>query len=256
MNKLSGGFTIIEVMLFLAVSGVLAAGILATVGGTIGAQRYRDAVDSFADFVQGQYDKTVNVQNDTENHNECGLNADKDRIVVSDSSTVLAGTSRVCMIVGRFISSVDGVNFTARPLYIATENEDQMNKALLSQGDYDFLQRAADRSALSATKSALLTTSNTGHSVDNYALGWDTRIDESKTDRIISIAIVRSPVSGVIHTYSSNKTSVSDTITAGGLNQARLCVDPSGWLTGARLGVRIDRDAALESSVQVVGEGC
>ena len=47
MNKLSGGFTIIEVMLFLAVSGVLAAGILATVGGTIGAQRYRDAVDSF-----------------------------------------------------------------------------------------------------------------------------------------------------------------------------------------------------------------
>ena len=198
----------------------------------------------------------MNVQNDTENHNECGLNADKDRIVVSDSSTVLAGTSRVCMIVGRFISSVDGANFTARPLYIATENEDQMNKALLSQGDYDFLQRAADRSALSATKPALLTTSNTGHSVDNYALGWDTRIDESKTDRIISIAIVRSPVSGVIHTYFSNKTSVSDTITAGGLNQARLCVDPSGWLTGARLGVRIDRDAALESSVQVVGEGC
>ena len=109
MNKLSGGFTIIEVMLFLAVSGVLAAGILATVGGTIGAQRYRDAVDSFADFIQGQYDKAVNVQNDIENHNECGLNADKDRIVVSDSSTAPAGTSRVCMIVGRFISSVDAL---------------------------------------------------------------------------------------------------------------------------------------------------
>ena len=80
--------------------------------------------------------------------------------------------------------------------------------------------------------------------------------DRSRTDRTISIAIVRSPVSGVIHTYFSNRTSANDTITADGLRQAKLCVDPSGWLTGARLGVRIDRDAALESSVQVVGEGC
>ena len=256
MNKLSGGFTIIEVMLFLAVSGALAAGILVTVGGTIGAQRYRDAVDSFADFIQRQYDRTINVQNDIDDHNTCGLNSDKNRIIIDNTNKALAGTSRTCMIVGRFITSTDGTTFTARPLYIATENEDQMNKILRAQGDYEFLQKAADKSAIAATKPALLTTPNTSGAVDNYTLGWDTRIDESKTNKIISIAIVRSPVSGAIHTYFSNRTSVSDTITEAGLSQARLCVDPNGWVVGGRLGVRIDRDAALESSVQVVGEGC
>lgn len=129
-----------------------------------------------------------------------------------------------------------------------------MNKALLSQGDYDFA-KAADRSALSATKSALLTTSNT-----RPLLIIMRSAGILELMRVELIEQSRSPSYGrqsaVLSTHCfSNKTSVSDTLTAGGLNQARLCVDPSGWLTGARLGVRIDRDAAL-SSVQVVGEGC
>ena len=102
----------------MAVSGALAAGILVTVGGTIGAQRYRDAVDSFADFIQRQYDRTINVQNDIDDHNTCGLNSDKNRIIIDNTNKALAGTSRTCMIVGRFITSTDGTTFTARPLYI------------------------------------------------------------------------------------------------------------------------------------------
>jgi len=71
MKRASRGFTIIEVMLFLAVTGVLAAGILASVGSTLGLQRYRDAVDGFSSYIQGQYGQTISVRNDIDNHREC-----------------------------------------------------------------------------------------------------------------------------------------------------------------------------------------
>ena len=256
MSKPSGGYTIIEVMLFLAVTGVLAAGVLASVGGTIGAQRYRDAADSFSNFIQGQYDKAVNVQNETERHAACTLNTDKSRIVIDDARLDQAGTSRVCMIVGRFVSTVDGVHFTARPLYLALEDEDHMAKVLSSSGDYEFLQVAANGDALSAVKPAVISTGNNESFIDEYQLGWDTRIDESKTNKINSLAIIRSPVSGAIHTYYSNNESVANTVTSAGLRAANMCIDPSGWLVGDRLGVVVERDAALESSVRVTTEGC
>ena len=47
------GFTIIEMMLFLAVSGAMAAGIMVGVGATVNAQRYRDATHSLVSFFQG-----------------------------------------------------------------------------------------------------------------------------------------------------------------------------------------------------------
>ena len=48
----SRGFTIIEVMLFLAITGLLAVGVLATVGNSINVQRYRDAVVTLQTEVQ------------------------------------------------------------------------------------------------------------------------------------------------------------------------------------------------------------
>ena len=48
------GFTIIEVMLFLALSGVLLAGILGGLGGNIARQRYNDAVQDIANIMRDQ----------------------------------------------------------------------------------------------------------------------------------------------------------------------------------------------------------
>lgn len=49
------GFTIIEVMLFLAVSGFLLVGIIASTGNSLANQRYKDAVQDFADTLRQQY---------------------------------------------------------------------------------------------------------------------------------------------------------------------------------------------------------
>lgn len=56
------GFTIIEVMLFLALSGVLLAGILGGLGGNIARQRYNDAVQDIANMMRDQYSFVSDTQ--------------------------------------------------------------------------------------------------------------------------------------------------------------------------------------------------
>jgi prepilin-type N-terminal cleavage/methylation domain-containing protein len=56
------GFTIIEVMIFLAISGLLLVGVLIGTGTTIARQRYNDAVQSFAEFLRQQYSFVINPQ--------------------------------------------------------------------------------------------------------------------------------------------------------------------------------------------------
>ena len=60
-EKLSG-FTIIEVMLFLALSGFLLAGILAGTGSSIANQRYKDAVQDAVDALRDAYSFVSDTQ--------------------------------------------------------------------------------------------------------------------------------------------------------------------------------------------------
>ena len=59
------GFTLIELMLFLAIAGVLAVGIMAASGPAIARQRYNSGVQTFEDFLQGLYASVTSVQNAT-----------------------------------------------------------------------------------------------------------------------------------------------------------------------------------------------
>ena len=56
------GFTIIEVMLFLALSGVLLVGILGGLGGNLARQRYNDAVQDIASIMRDQYSFVSDTQ--------------------------------------------------------------------------------------------------------------------------------------------------------------------------------------------------
>ncbi|MDR0887544.1 MAG: hypothetical protein LBM97_02565 [Candidatus Nomurabacteria bacterium] len=57
------GFTIVEVVLVLAISGALFVGLLAVQGNNLARKRYADAVNNFRDFMSSQYDFSVNIQN-------------------------------------------------------------------------------------------------------------------------------------------------------------------------------------------------
>ena len=248
MKRVQRGFTIIEVMLFLAVSGVLAASVLATVGSTIGMQRYRDATHSFMSYLQGQYNQAINVRNDMDVHNACTGAG------FSSSEMVQAGTSADCVIIGRLITSADGQRFQSAPIYMSGVN----NEFLQSSVGDDVVFTASG-----ARQIFIRTDGGESGTAENYTLDWgvQTAVPASGANAW-SIAIVRSPVSGVIHTYTSR----ANTQSLGQLHslvqdanrqsETAICLDPSGWLVGQALGVVIAADAPGASSVTTRTEGC
>ena len=62
MKTLKKGFTLIEVLLFLAVTGLLFLGVTLGVQNSIYQQRYNDMVQGFANFLRNIYDEVLNVQ--------------------------------------------------------------------------------------------------------------------------------------------------------------------------------------------------
>ncbi len=73
MGAFRRGFTIIEVMLFLALSGILLVGILGGLGGNIARQRYNDAVQDVVSIMKDQYsfvsDTEVAARSSADNSN-------------------------------------------------------------------------------------------------------------------------------------------------------------------------------------------
>jgi len=62
-QKVIRGFTIIEVSLFIAISGLLFAGLAIGTSTNVARQRYNDAVNDFVDFLQDVYGQVENVEN-------------------------------------------------------------------------------------------------------------------------------------------------------------------------------------------------
>lgn len=73
INKIALGFTIIETMLFLAIAGLIFAGLVAGTNGAIRRQRYKDSVQGFVDDLRDLYSLTENTQvMDYHGPAECG----------------------------------------------------------------------------------------------------------------------------------------------------------------------------------------
>src|SRR5690606_34898808 len=96
------GFTIIEVMLFLAITGALAVSILVGSGAAIGQQRYNDSVNSFKGLIQDQYSQITNVINGEAKNPACSFS--EGALTISDDKNAeeFRGTSE-CLVLGRFL---------------------------------------------------------------------------------------------------------------------------------------------------------
>ena len=255
-DRASAGFTIIETILFLAVTGALIAGMMFATSMTLGTQRYRDATESFKTLLQQQYASMSSVQNSRNNDITCTTQA------ATAEGDVLRGQSD-CVLVGRYMI-IDGGDVSIYPVlaYEVTSST--------ATDTSDDIQAFRDNYRLNLAQ----------ENITESELEWDARIawatagdpddvDSPTTPRAIGLLFLRSPTSGQVYTFSSNSipndSQINDTasapafltdmIEAGqtvpGQKGRTICLDSGGITPIPNTSIYIAPFAAASSGVEV-----
>ena len=235
-RHISGGFTIIEVMLFLAITGLMLAGVFVAISGSINRQRYHDATTSFTDFLQGQYNTVDNVRSNRSDAAACDASG------VRDSGNQPRGTS-ACSVIGRYISTLNGSNITSRPIY-ATADVTAIDMATSETELIDALElrTAPDSMAIDDSES--------------YTLAWNTHVytDGNQAARDFRIVLVKLPTNGLIRTYftTSPGSDVESVIAATAAETINLCVASDGLVSTPATGAKLLRTGSGVNGVQPI----
>ena len=240
MSNREHGFTIIETVLFLAVTGLVLSVILVGIGNSLRAERYRDSLNQTLDFFQGQYSKAANIANDRPEDASCSSSTG-----IVESGGIGRGTSD-CLILGRSVRSEDGQKITVRQVV-----------ARADVGRRAGMQQKSDSEVFAES---LL---EEGDVLQEYSIEWGGRLMASRSanNAKFSLLIVRSPVYGVIHTYVDPRSSTTPVLSLlsreAPSEGTKFCVDPSGFFNlGIQpAGVVIDQNAMNASGVRQVAAG-
>lgn len=242
MKSKTSGFTIIEVLLFFAVSAALLMGIIFNATSQIHQQRYEDAVQNFAEFLRTTYSEVSNPRGKDSGDNGGRSNYAMYGKLVTFGETGADKRINVYDVVG----DTEGEELEGTPL--------QMLKTLHAE----------------VIKKSNNTTGLIGKSSDYYP-NWDAKIETTSRnhDRYVgAILIVRAPISGTIYTYtlngstvevqsaiSSNATGVlNQALTSFGTDEANFCVAAEGFsvYNGRRYNVRLTETSHDASGVEIV----
>ncbi len=230
MQKNSAGFTIIEVMLFLAVSGALAVGVLATATAGINNQRYTDAVNSFKALVQDEFINTTRV-----------VNTRQDSVVCGDAESRPVGATE-CVIMGRLLSVDSEGNITQSNLIGTPPNDDPV----LGSSDIEDIKKYSPH------------IDSTQQTTDT--MKWGTTIQRRAAKQPVSVVVFRAPVSGNILAFVKTGVITSDReLNEGFINSTSefkndtpkyICIDPSGWTIAQTQVIVIPAYAASPSVIE------
>ena len=236
------GYTVIEVTLFLGITGLLFLIVLIGTGSTIRTVRFSDSNRSLVAFVQRQYDDIINGLNTRPGQEACTGGT------VTTGSNQTPGTSD-CLLLGRLlVFAVDSPTITIYNL-IGSE-----------PANVDYTQ--SDQQLVQAFNPSIVT--NTG--VSSYDIPWGATISGTKrlsdNKGVTALALIRSPKSSRVLSYTYKASSsistqlvdingavvVSDAADAG--KTANFCVkNADGIGLPAKL---VITDAPTQSAVQVV----
>lgn len=233
------GFTIIETMLFLGITGLLVMGLLVGAGTSINIQRYHDSVTSLQSTLQQQYSEVANVSNESTGGLECYGNSQTDPVGQSD-----------CVIVGRYISSANGSKLSIRSVvgYIP-------NTTLFSsiQNDIDAIN------AINIQVSPV--------NGQTYDIEWGSSLvrSDGNSPLAFSMLIIRSPVSGVVRTFINPDAAVADNkistlVSDDALTKPlKACVNSNGLFASGKSAIFVSPSSTSASGVEMQGEavsGC
>lgn len=241
---LTAGFTIIETLLVLAVTGALVSGILLTVGASLNTQRYRDSADNTKALLQAQYDELASVQNDRENNWSCNAAARLD-----DETSQIRGQSD-CVLLGKLISmnggavTVSTIVGVARTLPAASNDIDSLrNNYTLGVSELGVTQRTLEWGT---------------------EIAWPTRVADvprpgATTPRQLSLLFVKSPDSGQLYTFSADTVWAAPTaenlrsmiVSTETVPNKIICIDPQGLAPPEKMAVTIPGIASTPSAVEL-----
>lgn len=251
MRSRKRGFTLIEVSLFLAITGALFVAVTIGVQNSIFQQRFNDSVQNFEEFLRTAYAETMNVQN---------------------TGNGRSGEA----IYGRLITFGEKHGLSGERITDESVNNIYMYDVIGKIGDIGTGNVLSTLNNLSAT----VTIEKDGEVkpagiIENYVPRWGAVIE--KTDEykpfVGAILIVRHPNSGVAYTYVKNGetievneminnanglgTSVSIDWEAYGfkIEQVDFCVNPvGGEQRSNRQDVRIITGAKNGTGIELVPE--
>lgn len=181
------GFTIIEVMLVLAITGLMLVGVIAGTYSSIATQRYNDSVRSFSEFLRQVFAEVISPQSLGEGNSDTeavygkvvvfGLNAEGDTTDENTADTVYTAT-----LVGGTHPPRNESDFISELGYVDSKDPNKSVAAHLFCGD----------GAQAST-------------VDEYIPMWEAKINNTDNKTMKgTLIIARSPSSGTVHTAFTN----------------------------------------------------
>lgn len=239
------GFTIIEVMLFLAISGALAAGILASSSVAINSQRYRDATNTLQASLQKQYNQTAHVVNErngpTERCNATG-------VATSLQNGGEPRGSSECLVMGRYIAIQNSgaitlsnvIGYKARSATVTTETGELQN--------YDFFLDSSTTESDEVAWGGTLTFKDSANRT----------IAVNDNDQAFTLLVLRSPLTGVTRTFTyvgkKNVTEINGVSIAAATAQDsyKICVDPALFTVGTSLGILVHARASSAGAIELL----
>lgn len=207
------GFTIIEVMLFLALSGFLLAGILAGTGSSIANQRYKDAVQDAVDALRDAYSfvSDTQVQLRESGKGVCGGLTSTQFDSSNISQSYNSGRGRTQCVVYGAIVSINGDMIQTTTL-IGEDYADALKESkyagLSTMADLDILKTLnANNLAVQCSKNAADCKISTVDVPSTTNLKWGTSFVNPVNDQgelttfQKTLLIIRSPRNGSIRTF-------------------------------------------------------
>ena len=243
------GFTIIEVMLFLAISGFLLIGLMVGVTTTVARQRYNDSVQDLAEFLRSIYSEVINIQNPRQGSGAANVDVCRPVVPFKKSDYFFPQQGNHYELTSEGIDKLvktyeNGGNYYSEPTHVGKSDCLIYGKMLVTGADdtnairiYDLIGESYDPKNLTDTGDDLwqllsdvelgmgLTAQQLtigakprdgqpgwkclysyvggGASMATYSPQWDAEvqvqgIDKSKSK--MTILIVRSPLTGTVHT--------------------------------------------------------
>lgn len=247
------GFTVIEVMLFLAITGLMMFGLFLGISSAIGRQQYEDTVSSLVDFTQGQYNLVSNVRSNRDAAALC--TASGFSVGTGPASDMGRGTSD-CTIIGRLITSSDGKQITSRPVF-ATKDITTINQSGVDE-----------QSIIKEMNLLVANNDNIVGDVETYSVPWSGRVYVNGVSNppasVFSLLIIKMPGSGMTRTYSvpslvtghnaspTHSDNLWNMVSRALASNAplRLCVVPADFGSPATGGVRVLPMAGNVTGVQ------